>query len=316
MFGYSLRVGSSSVLQKIVDVTDWEVDLDESAGTDEKLWLRKPDSTERWLFKPVTEKNGHIQGEDWAEAMSTALAGVLGIPCAETRMAVRQERRGSVSRDLRIDRNWEMQPGWVILAAEIQDYIPGSENPRGRPGHSLQNIQGVLREALPPEGAPVPSWFSAFDLFAGYLVFDAWIANRDRHDENWSVLVPLKEGESNRLSPSYDHAGGLGYNVLDTRRSQLLGRPDGVLDWVRRGTAHRFEHQPDAGPPTLVDLAHRALDLAGTRTRDHWLTRLSEAVIVEAEICDAGWPNMSDPCRRFVSAILGLNRGRLLDDSR
>lgn len=28
----------------------------------------------------------------------------------------------------------------------------------------------------------------AFDVFTGYLLLDAWIANTDRHPHNWGVL--------------------------------------------------------------------------------------------------------------------------------
>jgi hypothetical protein len=31
---------------------------------------------------------------------------------------------------------------------------------------------------------------SAYDVFCGYLVLDALVANSDRHDHNWAVFLP------------------------------------------------------------------------------------------------------------------------------
>lgn len=36
----------------------------------------------------------------------------------------------------------------------------------------------MLRGVDPPHSPAVPSGFDAFDVFAGYMVLDAWIANR------------------------------------------------------------------------------------------------------------------------------------------
>jgi hypothetical protein len=32
---------------------------------------------------------------------------------------------------------------------------------------------------------------NGLDVWAGYLAFDAWIANRDRHHANWGILRHL-----------------------------------------------------------------------------------------------------------------------------
>jgi hypothetical protein len=36
--------------------------------------------------------------------------------------------------------------------------------------------------ALPPPACDLPFRATAFDVFAGYVLFDAWIANQDRHE--------------------------------------------------------------------------------------------------------------------------------------
>ena len=49
---------------EVVDVSGWNVDIQEAAGSSENLWL-EDGSGETWLFKPNrVQSNGHEQGED------------------------------------------------------------------------------------------------------------------------------------------------------------------------------------------------------------------------------------------------------------
>jgi hypothetical protein len=298
---------------EVWDVSEWEVAVDEMAGQEEKQWLTQPATGVDWLFKPPTDKLGFRQGEDWAEKVSSEIASLISVPCAEVQLAVRDGRPGSISRNLR-PQGWEMQSGSLLLADAMPEYQPGTMNIQGRPGHSLQRIAEVLAGAGPPPGVELPSGFRAFDVFAGYMVLDAWIANRDRHDENWSILLTPPGSEfARRLCGSYDQAGGLGFNVRPAECGQRLGRQDGVLSWVRKGTAHRFEHSPAEGPVTLVEHAMAALALAGPETRRFWLDRLANVTHDTVVDLLLRVPNLSDDCRSFAIEVLRINRERLLE---
>lgn len=50
--------------------------------------------------------------------------------------------------------------------------------------------------------------------FARMVAFDAWIGNGDRHQDNWSVLLPEDESRC-RLAPMYDPAACLGTELQD-----------------------------------------------------------------------------------------------------
>jgi hypothetical protein len=203
----------------VLDVSSWEAVADEPAGQEEKLWLRD-EAEDRWLYKPIVQKEGHSQGEDWAEKITSHLATILTAPCAKVELAIRNQVRGIISKNLRPEA-YDMHSGQVLLSSAIDGYMAGADNIKGRPGHSLSNIRAVLDSAMPPPGADLPEGFSAFDTFVGYLVLDAWVANRDRHDENWSVLIPrppLSPEQPMRLCGAYDQAGSLGYNLRDSER--------------------------------------------------------------------------------------------------
>jgi HipA-like C-terminal domain len=294
-----------------VDVSDWEVVRDETSGAEEKAWVRSPDTGQDWLYKAVTVKDGHVHGEDWAEKAAAHLAGLVGVPCARIELATRGTSRGSISLDL-CPKLFDLQEGRMLLEG-CPGYVHQS-GPRGsRPGHSLENIRSVLDGAAPPPGWAGFADATAFDVFAGYVVLDAWIANTDRHPHNWAVLRHATEAVPLRLSGSYDHASCLGFGVLDSRRSMMLGEPGGIERWCKRGLARCFEHTLGLPIPTLVDAAKKALDLASPAAREHWPGRLAQVSDEDVRRIVIRIPGMSDPARTFAVSVLEVNRRRVLD---
>lgn len=149
------------------------------------------------------------------------------------------------------------------------------------------------------------------------LVLDAWVANQDRHDQNWAVLRTTAAPVRLCLAPSFDHASSLGFNELDVRRRRLLDKPGGVVVWAERGRAHRFEHdpsQPRSAIPSLVTTAHEALRIAGTRATSHWLDRLAAIRPDQLAAIVGRTPKLSDVAATFILEVLDTNRGRLLRD--
>jgi hypothetical protein len=300
---------------QVVDVTDWPVDEFESAGQDEKLWLREPATGSTWLYKPVTRHEDWQsrrldpeQGEDWAEKIASELARLIGLPAAFVELAERHGVRGCISLNLR-PRGWELQPGTVLLSEIVPNYDPTPGG--GHVGHTLQNVQRVLEGYTAPLGWPtVPNGLTAFDVFAGYLVLDAWIANRDRHSENWAVLRSATEPARSCLCPSYDHASSLGYHLTRSKMGEII-RERGVTWWAtRKDTAYRYADGKDV---RLVDFAHRALHLASSGARQHWLNRVGEVQSSAWEGVVGAVPGMSDAAVTFVLELLEANRRRLVD---
>ena len=294
---------------QVVDVSGWDVIADETSGAEEKYWLQDRTNT-RWLFKPATVKEGHVHGEDWAEKIVAELGRLLGIPCARIELAEFRGQRGCISADLR-PATFELQPGQVLLeVCAAPGYVHGTG--RSHPGHTLENIRTVLDGGLPPPGSALPFDVTAYDVFAGYVLLDAWVANRDRHDNNWAVLRPLLASDQPlRLCGSYDHASSLGFNVTDGERTRRLA--DGSIEsWCVKGTAWRFDYGPRT---TLVQLAARALQLASRDAQRHWREQLCNVRDDEVRNVISRVPRMSDPARNFVESVLSVNRRRVLDGS-
>ena len=294
----------------ILDVSGWTVAVNETVGVEAKYWVEEPGADMRWLFKSVTVKEGHVHGEDWAERAVAGLATMLGVPCARVELAVRCEQNGCISADLRPP-GQELQHGQLLLE---ERKAPGYSHGTGKvhPGHTVENIRLVLEDALPPPGFEPGFEASAYDVFVGYLMLDAWVANRDRHDNNWAVLRSVTaSGGPLRLCGSYDHASSLGFNLTEERLLVVL---QNVTAWCGRGTAWRFD--PGAGTqkvPTLVELAVKALQAASPEARQYWPERLAQ---VDHELVLAllgSVPRMSDLARTFAGKVLDVNRRRVLD---
>jgi hypothetical protein len=129
----------------------------------------------------VVPAHGHPQGEDWAEKIVSELGGLLGVPCADVELAERNGVMGSLSRNVTPD-GWNLVHGGILLSSLYPEYQEGQLDPPGRPGHSPATVM----DALAPCDSPLESGgLSSPAVFAGYLVLDAWVANQDRHDQNW-----------------------------------------------------------------------------------------------------------------------------------
>lgn len=287
---------------QIVDVSDWTIESVEPGGSEPNLWLSH-DASDRFLYKPVVEKDGRRQGEDWAEKLVEQLAGLLTIPAAAVDMASRAGRSGVLCADLASADGWEMHDGAVLVGLIDRRLVPRAKN---RLGHNLRNIYRVL-SPLAASGEGLDG-LSAFDQFCGYLLLDAWVANADRHESNWGVLRS-PDGELS-LAPSYDHGNSLGFNLTDPKRSAVLNRPEGIAKWASRGRAVRFE---DRRNTTLVAFVAEAFALASTGVRDLWLGRLAGVADAACEQVIGRTPIMSEVSRTFCLRLLQTNKRRLLD---
>ncbi|MGH3247099.1 MAG: hypothetical protein ACRDOI_12925 [Trebonia sp.] len=292
----------------ILDVSDWDLVADETTGDEVKYWLQRQGSTVRWLFKEITVKDGRVQGEDWSEKAVSHLAELLRIPCAQVEVAVLRGRAGCISADLR-PASYQLQHGQNLLE-ECPDvsYVHGTG--KNHPDHTLENIRAGLEGALPPPDCSLPFAGAAYDVFAGYVLMDAWVGNRDRHDNNWAMLRPLLESdEPRRLCGSYDHASSLGFNLTDQEREQRLGQGT-VEAWCKKGTAWRYGYDRRT---TLVQLAALGLQLASADARRYWFEKLRGVSEDDVRDVIARVPRMSDLARIFAETVLSVNRRRLLD---
>lgn len=308
----------------VVDLDDWTRGEREPGGDEEKRWFTPPDTHAlegRWLFKPRTVKSlalskaalergdspaPLIGGEPWAEKISYEIARLLGLPAARTmlasvtRLRVGEHLLGSMSCDMR-PQNWS----WAAGASLLSELDPLHFDSDSCEGHTLDAIRAVLA-GIHPHADTFQEW-SAFDLFSGYLLFDAWIANTDRHAHNWGVLSD--EDGVVFLGPTFDHGSAFGSRQGESKIAEIV-EAKRLPEWCGRGITKRF----DAGTKfNLVEFAATALTQASTDARHHWARKLAAIDMDDCESIVASCPDLSDSTRTFVITVLDTNRRRLLD---
>lgn len=287
-----------------VDIEKWDSEeTEEQLGTKEKYWVRDPAGTS-WLFKYARVRDGVVRGEDWAEWLAHQLGELIGVPSAEVRPASHGDKRGVLSRSL-VAADCRLEHGNELLRRVDPEYDP--ELSRPNPRYTPEAVRQCLDDVLPPEGRDDLTWCTAFGVWCGYLVLDAWIGGRDRHHENWAAVT---SGTQRWLYPSYDHGNCLGFQETDAKRQACVEHPDQLTTWARKGRSHHF-----AGKPSLVAVAQEALAMANPAVRSYWQERLAaveHTTLAELVQCVPS-VIMSDPARSFCVELLTLNRRRVLD---
>lgn len=266
-------------------MTDWYAIRPEDVGRDErKVWITPDDASaprgEWWLWKPRLTTGGeqaHPRLSDVAEMLTYRLAAEVGIPCAQCELATRHGVPGVISRS---------------IAPADADLDHGSRFVASRADYSLPGLAEVLRDVGSPGDC---SGMTAWQVFAGYLLLDAWVANTDRHGENWGILT-TRSGPA--LAPAFDHGSALGSGLTDTNRQAC------DLDKFCRGGMTR--HFAEGG--SLLDLAHSALRMAEPTP---WIDRVAAVPPTLWQGILGDIEDLSEVAATFVDAVLTRNQERV-----
>jgi hypothetical protein len=148
--------------------------------------------------------------------------------------------------------------------------------------------------------------------FAGYLVFDALIANTDRHHQNWALLKRQAGSQTeNRLAPSFDHASSLGREMVDNRRLLLL-RQKRIPEYISKGWGAVYLETLGESKVSPMDLVIR-LAPKMPELFEPWLKRIgnvtNDGVHSIVEQVPAGW--MSTAQREFAVTLICQSRDQL-----
>jgi hypothetical protein len=286
----------------------------ETLGSKPKFWFQEGEK--RLLFK--AEDRG--TGEDWAEVASCHLCGLLGLPHVEYELAAEYDDQ-SYCRPGVVCENMAPPPislalGNQLLLALDRDY-PAAQRFKVRQ-HTVDVVVEIVSILDPPSApwmAGVPQDIkTALDVFSGYVMLDAWIANQDRHHENWGAL---SNGDELWLAPTFDHGAALARNLTDRERSERLTTRDRnrtIEAFAKGGRSAFYGSSADVRPLGTIE-AFQAFGKVAPRARDAWLNRL-RAVNREA-LCGilerVPSERMSETCRQFTLELLLTNQQRLLE---
>jgi hypothetical protein len=309
---------------RTVDVSGWELAEDEPLGTKQKRWLREPVDLggRRWLFK---RRQSESTGDDWAERIAAECASAIRIPRADVELATRVDERGVRHRGVIALDFRESGPsddltlGNSLLKQIDPDYSASS---RSRIAYyTLERAFEVLDQpfvGVPTQWQLPRNVITAADVFTGYLMFDALIANQDRNHKNWGVTERPSDGLDRRfeLVPSFDHGSSLGRNLGDDERAERLTTRDRgyAIDAFASKAKSKFRVDNSAGRHVTTFGAFRwALDRCHSAGRA-WLDELRRVddSALRAMVLPVPTTIMSASAKEFATRLLILNRATLL----
>ncbi len=300
----------------IIIVPDNAALLTEQLGTKEKFWFKQDNKD--CLFK----RSRPNTGEDWAEKVACELCSLLNIPHAEYNLATWQGESGVVATSF-VPSGGRLVHGNELLAGMDKSYPRQSFFQVKE--HILKNVLTLIRTYKPgfPIGwDPLTGINLAAEVFVGYLMLDAWIANQDRHHENWSLVVlPSYSGSGVKynvhLSPSYDHASSLGRNESDESRADRLGTKDKgrhISHYITKATSAFYAAPPNSSKPLSTLDAFMEASRQYREAARLWLEKL-ESISFEATraiLEKVPKDRISPIAIEFAQQMLILNRERLL----
>ena len=279
----------------------------EPLGSKPKFWFR--DGERRLLFK--AEDRG--TGEDWAEVVACHLCELVGLPHVEYELAAEYDGEQFIRPGV-VCENMARKPVALVLGNQlllaVDPQYPQAQRFKVRQ-HTVEAVSDIVAQlATPPEDwmRDVPAGIgSALDVFAGYVMLDAWIANVDRHHENWAAL---SDGNESRLAPTFDHGAALARNLLDSQREDHLTTKDQnrtVAAFAGRGRSAFYGSPEDARPLELRE-AFRAFAQEAPNAAHVWLNRQTGGEPIRT----LGYPRES-ACGANVRDLQAIHAGTVAD---
>lgn len=284
----------------------------EQLGTKEKFWFYGTDDNEIRLCKIGRQGTG----ENWAEKVAYELAKLLGVPCAEYHLAKWKSDQAVVSIPF-LEKNERLIHGNEILGSIDKSYHP--KNAFKLRQYRLRTVIALFQSAFRGVGLPkgyIDSGIQeSVELFILYLMFDCWIGNQDRHDQNWGVILGRPQ-DGLVMAPSFDHASSLACRMSDEERIKRLNTKDvgySIETYVERARTPFFTKE---GRLRTLECFLLSVELAKKQqVLGMWIEKLESIDRSQIEQVLVKVPSefgMSDIAVEFTARYLEANKRRLL----
>ncbi len=297
----------------IVHVDRSRAEAVEPLGSKWKFWFS--DGPRRLLFK--AEERG--TGEDWAEKVACHLCKLLGLPHVHYEMASLFDGGRFVQPGV-VCESCAPHPRSLVLGNQLLlSRVPGYPATDDRKykvrEHSVQAVSDVLHNLA----VPAPEWMTnapagmstAIDVFIGYVLLDAWIANQDRHHENWAAI----RDTDLRLAPTFDHGASLARNLTDDARKERLETRDRrrTVAFFASKAASAFFGEAASSKPLGTLEAFAAFAKLAPQAANTWLGRLAaiDSAAVKQIVDEVPEARMTRISKDFTLELLKVNQARL-----
>jgi len=288
----------------------------EPLGSKPKFWFTD-EGQERFLFK--ADDRG--TGEDWAEVVASRLCRRLGLPHVEYELAEEWNEGRFVLPGV-VCANMSPPPSSLVLGNQLllerdPDY-PKEQRFKVRK-YTIDAVTSIVETLALPDASwfpnPPPEVRSALDVFVGYVMLDAWIANQDRHHENWAAI---RRSDELRLAPTFDHGAALARNLTDAERQNRLATNDRqrtIEAFARRARSAFYADEDAVKPLATIDAFRRFASKNPVGTK-YWIDRLTGIATdaIRDMLEEVPPQRMSPATREFTLKLLTANRELLLQD--
>jgi len=288
----------------------------EYLGTKRKFWFTT--NGRRFLFK--AEERG--TGEDWAEKVVCELARLLGIPHVDYDLAHEYEGQRPIQPGVLcpafVPRPQILILGNQLLVIRDPDYPAAEDRKYGVRKYTVEAVADIASVLKPPalewmQNTPA-GITTALGVFTGYVMLDAWVANQDRHHQNWGAIW---EAPDLRLAPTFDHGASLARNLTDEERKERLHTRDRnrtVEQFCGRARSGFYSAEQKEKTVLALDVFWRFAERDPAAARI-WLGKLAEIthVAVDAILAEIPPQRMSPVTREFTLKLLMTNQRRLLE---
>ena len=292
----------------IISISKNEVDSIEQLGTKYKFWFKKDDIDT--LFKRGRENTG----ENWVEVVVSKIFKQLGIPHADYHFAEFDDNIGTICETF-VPLGASLTHGNELLA---KAYEKMNEDYNTTDYYKVRkyNLRMILLMLNNIEFFPAFNSFehdyceNASDMFIGYVIIDCLISNQDRHHENWGLI---RYGKDTYLSPSYDHASGLGSKVSDEDKYKRLTTKDlqyNVASFIKKAKTPFYDKGKKLKTLDSVKLCGKI----NKKITLMWLLKIEQLNIdeIEREFLQIPTDLMSDVSKVFAIKMLKENMKRLI----
>ena len=327
-------------MHKYEDISAWDNKIGvESLGGKDKFWLRDIGGI-RWLFKV-----GRDDHENWSEVLAADICEKLRIPHAEYKLAIYKGQKGVVSKDfVRLSSQGNLRDAtfqdstyllrnftravsevpadflWPIIT--VPEWVKQVEQMRNQLMRNIEVASFVVwvhkKEAESGNADFLikdPDFpklrHSLAHYFVGYLMLDALIANRDRHQENWGYIA-VSDG-SKYCAPTYDHASSFVKESDDKKQGIMENRKGFNLQGFCRRARTPFVNFAEVKLTTLQVFS--LVNLYFPQEATYWRGRLNRCSVEKflAPLVNKFANNVMSPItKEFVIEMLKINRDRIL----
>jgi len=292
-------------------------------GTKYKFWFSNiADGEDDFIFKQGRPGTG----EDWAEKIASELASTIKLPHAEYDLAVYNDMQGVISKKVNPDPRSRLILGNELIGKTYTNEGQVLTHQERIREHTIGRVMSYFRASNEIIETPISPIFektrhiqTALDIFIGYLMFDTWIANQDRHDENWGV-IRMPDGNS-FLSPTFDHGSSMGRNETDIRRTLMLKTRDKnqhINRYIEKARSGLFSTASNSDKKSLLTIeAFLQASKQNIMASSEWRERLASVSnnSILSIVNNVPTEFMTDISKEFTFNLLKLNKSRIISSS-